>query len=165
MVHHATLKYTETLLRQAVLAFWRRSVGVVGFLVAQALLVCGLAFLLWSGDRSWMVGALGTVLFLDCAVALAVYFFHLRRSLAKFRAMGSPSAVLTLDEGSVSLASDLGSTSVPWSAVKEVWRFPDFWLLLFSKAQFVTIPLASVSAEMQAFIMTRVSATGGKVVG
>ena len=79
--------------------------------------------------------------------------------------MGAPTATLSLDDASFTMSSGLGSASLKWSSVTEVWRFPSFWLVLFSKAQFVTLPLASVTAEAQAFILSRVSAAGGKVVG
>lgn len=159
-----TLEYTESLLREAVFAFWRRTVGA-GYFVALGLLLCSLVFLVWSGDRSWFVGALGTFFVLGVGFALVVYFVHLRNAMAKFRGMGAPVATLSLDDASFSMSSGLGSASLHWSAVTELWRFPSFWLLLFSKAQYVTVPLATVSSEAQAFIVSRVSAAGGKVVG
>jgi len=164
MPHIATLEYTEPLLREAVFAFWRRTVGV-GFFVAFALLLCSLLVLVWHGDRSWFVGGLGAFLVLGLGFAFVVYFVHLRNAMAKFRGMGAPIATLSLEDASFTMSSGLGSTSLQWSAVTEVWRYPSFWLLLFSKAQFVTVPLATVPSEAQAFIISRVSAAGGKVVG
>jgi hypothetical protein len=163
MVHEATLEYTEPLLRQAVLAFCRR--GFVRYLIALAILAGMFAFEVWSGDRSWFVGFLGAVLILGLGFALSIYFGHLRNSLAKFRAMGASKGLLTLDQATFSLSSSLGSSTLQWSEVTEVWQFQDFWLLLFSRAQFVTIPLASVSAEAQEFIICRVSVRGGNIVG
>ncbi len=160
----ATLEYTESLVRAAVSAFWRRTVGTA-FLLALGLLASSFAFLLWQGDRSWLVGALGAFLFFGALFALLIYVVHLRNALAKLRGMGSPIATLELAEASFSLSSGLGSSSLPWSSVREVWRFPSFWLLLFSKAQFVTVPLARVPAEAQDFILGRVRAAGGKIVG
>ena len=164
MPHQSTLAYTESIVREAVLAFWRRTVGV-GLFVALGLLLCSLSFFVWRGDRSWVVGALGAFLVFGLGFALLVYFVHLRNALAKFRGMGTPTAMLSLDDASFTMSSGLGSTCLQWSAVTEVWRFPSFWLVLFSKAQFVTLPLASVTAEAQAFLLSRVSAAGGKVVG
>ena len=107
MKHQTRLVYTEALLRRAVFAFWLRTVGI-GFLVALALLACSLAFLLWRGDRSWFVGALGAFLVFGLGFAA---------------------------------------------------------LLLFSKARFVTLPLADIPSDAQELIMNRVAAAGGKVVG
>ena len=60
MNYEATLTYSEPLIRQAVFAFWRRSVGV-RFLGALLLNALGLAFYLARGEASWIVGVLGTV--------------------------------------------------------------------------------------------------------
>ncbi len=162
--HQSTLTYTEPLVRKAVFAFWRRTVGI-GFFIALGLLSCSLILLIWQGDRSWVVGALGAFLVFGLGFALLVYVVHFRNALAKFRGMGAPTATLLVDDASFTMASGLGSTTLQWSAVTEVWRFPSFWLVLFSKAQFVTFPLASVTADTQSFILKRVAAAGGKVVG
>ena len=45
-----------------------------------------------------------------------------------------------------------GSATVPWSGVREVWAFPDFWLFLLSKSHFVTLPMEGVGESTRAFI-------------
>ena len=164
MPHQLTFTYTESLLRRAVFAFWWRTVGV-GFFLTMAVLAGSLVFLFGQGNRSWMAGAIGTVLLLALVFAAMVYFVHLRNTLGKFRAMGALSATVEVGESSFAMSSGLGSASVGWSAVTELWQFESFWLLLFSKAQFVTFPLASIPAETQLFIVSRVKAAGAKVVG
>lgn len=79
--------------------------------------------------------------------------------------MGTPQASFLAEDASFTITSGLGSVTVGWSSIREVWRFEQFWLLLFSKGQFSTSPLACVPAEMQAYIQQRVRATGGKIVG
>ena len=157
------LEYTEPLVREAVVAFWRRSLGV-GFFVCLGFLLCVFLFMVWEGDRSWGVGALGAFLVLGVGFIVFLYFVHLRNGLAKLRSMGEPTATLSLEDESFTITSGLGSTSLKWSVVTELWRFPSFWLLLFSNAQFITVPLASVPAEAQEFMMNRVRAAGGKIV-
>jgi hypothetical protein len=164
MLHKATLDYTEALFRAAVFAFWRRTVGV-GFLITWALLSCVLAFQVWLGDRSWFIGALGAILLLGFLLAFLIYVVPLRKGLARLRAMGVPTATFSLQDDSFTISSELGTTTLPWSAIAEVRRYPSFWLLLFSKTRFATIPLASVPAEAQAFILSRVAAAGGKIAG
>jgi drug/metabolite transporter (DMT)-like permease len=164
MSHEATLIYSETLLRQAVFAFWRRSVGV-GFIVALLVGALGLIVLIAQGVASWLAGALAAVLVLGIGFAAAVYFVHYRKSLRKFRQMDKPQATFRADESSFTMSSDIGATTLQWSAVKELWQFPSVWLLLYSKAQFSTLPLACLSPETQAYIVQRVRASGGKVDG
>jgi len=84
--------------------------------------------------------------------------------MGKFREMSQPVAEFVADEDRFTLTSDRGTTSLKWNAVTEVWRFESLWLVLFSKSQFVTLPLEDVPGPMQAFILDRVKAAGGKVV-
>jgi len=162
MSHEATLIYSEALLRQAVFAFWRRSVGV-GFLAALLVAMLGLGVLVAQGMASWIVGTLAAVLVLGIAFATVVYVVHYRNSLRKFRQMDNPRATFRADESTFTIISDIGTTTLQWSAVKELWQFPSVWLFLYSKAQFTTLPLACLSPETQAYIVQCVRAAGGKV--
>jgi hypothetical protein len=164
MPHEATLIYSTTLLRQAVFAFWRRSVGV-GFFVALLIAALGLVVLMALGQASWLIGGLAVVLVLGIAFATVVYVVHYRNSLRKFRQMDNPQATFRAEESSFTMSSDIGTTTLQWSAVKELWQFPSVWLLLYSKSQFTTLPLACLPPETQAYIVQCIRAAGGKVDG
>ncbi|MEO5863973.1 MAG: YcxB family protein [Nitrospiraceae bacterium] len=164
MPHEATLIYSTTLLRQAVFAFWRRSVGV-GFFVALLIAALGLVVLVALGQSSWIIGGLAIVLLVGIVFTLVVYVVHYRRSLHKFRQMGNPRSTFRAEESSFTMSSDIGTTTLQWSAVKELWQFPSVWLLLYSKSQFTTLPLACLPPETQAYIVQCVRTAGGKVEG
>ena len=164
MQHRATLKFTEQLVERAVRHFWLRTMGY-GELFIIILMAALLAWRLADGDRSWMVGVLVTLLFLSIAIPLAIYFGHYRNSLGKFRALKQPVAEFVADDDGFSLTSDLGSTTLKWGAVTEIWRFDSLWLMLFSKSQFVTIPLEDFPEPMRNFVLERVGTAGGKVDG
>jgi len=162
MQHRTTLSYTEALVAQAVRHYWRRTIGF-GIFVAVALMI---AFLIWrlaDGDRSWIVGLVAAVILLGVVMPITVYVVHYRNSMGKFREMSKPVAELVADEDAFTLSSDRGTTSLKWDLVKEVWRFETLWLLLFSKAQFVTLPLSDMPEPMQVFILERIKAAGGKI--
>jgi hypothetical protein len=142
--------------------YWRKTVGF-GLVVGVALMTVFLSWLLVNGDRSWIVGLVAAVILLGVLMPAAVYVVHYRNSMGKFREMSQPVAELVADEDAFTFSSDRGTTSLKWDAVKEVWRFESLWLLLFSKAQFVTVPLENVPSPMQAFILDRVRASGGKI--
>jgi len=164
MPHEATLIYSESLLRQAVFGFWHRSVGI-GFFVALLIAALGLVVLVALGQSSWIIGGLATVLAVGMAFAIVVYVVHYRRSLQKFRQMNSPQATFRAEESSFTMVSDIGATTLQWSAVKELWQFSNVWLLLYSKAQFTTLPLACLPPETQTYIVQRIRESGGKVDG
>ena len=63
------------------------------------------------------------------------------------------------------MTSDVGTTTLQWSAVKELWQFPSVWLLLYSKTQFSTLPVACLPPDLQTFVQERVREAGGKVAG
>ncbi|MES2889628.1 MAG: YcxB family protein [Pseudomonadota bacterium] len=162
MSHQATLVYAEPLLREAVLAFWRRTVGV-GYLVVLIALVLTLGALLVQGQRSWLVGMLATTVALGVAFAALLFAVHHRRALRKLREMGEPLATFRAEAASFTLSSGRGTATLPWSAVKALWQFPEVWLMLYSKAQFSTLPVACLSPEMRAYVVQRIEAAGGKI--
>lgn len=163
MVHRLTLEYTEPVIRRAVFMFWRQTVGK-GYPAMLAMLASVLASLVWSGNRSWIVGVLATVLAVATLAVPLAYVVNLRDALATVRAMNPRTWELTLDESSFSVSSSISSSSIGWSRIPEVRRFPDFWLLVLSPWQYMTLPLDQVSDEAQQFILDRISATGGKIV-
>lgn len=162
--HETTLIYSEALLRQAVFGFWRRSVGI-GFLVALLVALLGLGVLIAQGMASWIVAVVAAVLVLGVGFAIAVYIIHYRNSLRKFRQMAKPQATFLADDTSFTITSDIGTTTLQWSSVKELWQFPNVWLFLYSKGQFTTLPLGCLSPETQAHIVQCIRTAGGKVDG
>ena len=109
------------------------------------------------------MGLLAGAGILGIGMPILVYWVHYRNSMAKFRDMKEPVATFVADEASFTLASDHGSSTLKWEAIKEVWGFEGFWLLLFSKAHFATIPLEGLSTEMRAYILEKVKRGGGSV--
>ena len=161
-MHRATLKYDERLVNRAVRSYWRRSLGI-SVLVGVPLICAFLAMRIADGDRSWCVGLLAGAALLGIGMPVVVYWVHYRNSMAKFRDMKEPVAIFVADEDSFTLASDHGSSTLKWDAIKEVWGFDGFWLLLFSKAHFATVPLDGVSDEMRSYVLERVKRSGGSV--
>ncbi|HXT67662.1 MAG TPA: YcxB family protein [Nitrospiraceae bacterium] len=162
MSHEATLIYSESLLREAVFGFWRRSIGM-GFILMLVALTVVLGVLVALGAPVWIIVTLVVLLVLAAAVAVALYIGYYRNSLRKFRTMSTPRATFRADESSFTMTSDAGTTTLQWSAVKELWQFPSVWLLLYSKTQFSTLPLACLPPDIQAFVQERVREAGGKV--
>ena len=162
MSHSTILTYNAALIRYAAFCFWRRTVGL-GFIIAIMVVAISLALQLLRGDKSWLVGVYASVITVGIGFAIAIYLVHYRNAMTKFRGLSSGQATLVVTDSTLSFSSDLGSSTLPWSAVKEVWQFERVWLLLFSKAQFVTLPVLSLSAEVQSFVLQQIKAAGGKV--
>jgi hypothetical protein len=161
MSYEATLIYSERIIRQAVFAFWRRTVGI-WFLVAAAT-VGIMSALVANGDRSWQPIFLAASCLIFIALSAAVFGVHYRNSMRMFRELGDSTATFRADESSFTMQSSVGSATFRWSVIKEIWQFPEIWLLLYSNSQFSTLPIACLSSELQAYIVQCVGAAGGKV--
>jgi hypothetical protein len=160
--YRATLTYTEALVARAVTLYWRRSIGI-GLVIAVLVTIAALLWLITNGDRTWVVGLLRAVVALGILFPAIVYVVHYRNSMDKFREMANPIAEFIADDDEFTLSSDRGTTTLKWSAIREVWRYDFLWLLLFSRAQFVTVPLDGVSEKMRRYVLARIRASGGKV--
>lgn len=158
-----TLRYTESMLRQAVFFFWRRKVGLV-LPTALVVTAASLSMLFLAGRREWWMAVWALLLTGVASIIPLLYFVQRHNVLGKFWAMREPVATMTLDEGTFTVSSDLGSATMPWSGIREVWRQPAFWLVFLSESQFVTLPLASMPSDAQAFLIERATQAGARVV-
>ena len=156
------LHYSEPLIRSAIWAFWRRVTGL-RFFVAIALVLGSFIYSVSSGDRSWWVGVSASIVCLALTFAIALYVVHYRGAITRFRRMQSPEAAFEAGDDRFRLTSDVGSSELSWNTITEVWQFPAFWLLFFSRAQFVTLPLADLDRDAREFILSRAKSHGAKV--
>ncbi len=116
-MHQVDVRYSETLARQAVRAFYWRTLrerfgwsGILAFIVSLAALV----FLVLGGDRSWIVGAVGACLLFVVLAFVAGYIAHHRNTVGRLRRMTNPQARLVFGDRDVSISSDLGSATLLW---------------------------------------------------
>lgn len=160
-MNQTTLRYSEPLLRAAVRAFCLRAVvrGLgLRFFVVLAIVIACVTALLAQGARGWAVPFMISALLFAALFITTIYIAHLRNTVGTFRRMRRPEGTLSFDEEQFTLASELGTAILPWSAVTEVWRYPRFWLLLFARNQFATLPVECLDQEAQDFITRK---TGG----
>ncbi|MBG9390083.1 YcxB family protein [Caenimonas sp. DR4.4] len=122
-----------------------------------------LCYLVARGDRSWFVGVLAATVALGGIFPAVHFVLSLRSSLRKLTAMRNPEASFRADADSFSIASELGSATLPWTAVQQLWRYQDFWIIVLARTSQITLPLARMTQEDQAFVVSRVAANGGKV--
>jgi hypothetical protein len=158
-MHETTLRYNEPLLREAVRYFFvqtlLRQFGVK-FFVFMGFLFPFAGWLLYIHEPGWGLGFLVASLVFMCALLASIYVAHFRNTIGKFRRMRSPEATFGYDEEHIYLTSEFGSATMPWSAITEVWRHDTFWLVFFSPAQFMTLPLDCLDEATQEFINRKV---------
>ncbi len=156
-----TIRYDEEILRHAVNTFMKRRLGEgLGWLglVAVAMVCVSMAVLLWLGDRSWAVGAIGITLLVFVIVIVAIWIWRRQEMRAKLAAIPNRSGVVMVNDDTLSIALHSATTTMPWSSITEVWKLKDCWLLFLAPNNFVTLPTAGVPAEALEFMANHLPA-------
>lgn len=140
--------YTEAMVRDAVRAFvWRRMVVELKALwLVEGVMLALFAWLLWQGDRSWVVGLVGAVLCLAPLMVALVWAAHFRNTVGRFRRMPEPAATVTVRPDGLAVASGLGSGQLLWPSLTDVWQRPGAWMVFSGTAQFFTLPVDGIAA-------------------
>ncbi len=161
-MHPIELQYSEEIVRLAVKEFCKRSIGM-GLPIAFGLMLIFFIYLLWTGNSSWLTGAVGSVLAFALIMVITLYVAHYRSAMQRLRAMHKPTAILELSSDSLAIKADSGSSEIPSTSITEVWAYEDFWLVFLSRAQFFTIPLANLDSDAQAKIRSTFDGWGLRV--
>jgi hypothetical protein len=161
MEYRAHVLYDRDLIAEAARRFVSRSIRWDGF-AAFFVLVGVLAYLVATGDRSWIVGLVAAVVLLMAIVGVALYIVPYRRSLARFDRMSSKSADLLFTERSLRMTSDLGQQEFRWELIERVWLYPRVWLL-FVGGTYMTLPPGNMDEETKRFVLDQVRRHGGQV--
>lgn len=162
MGQRATLNYTPALVRRSVWAYWKRTVGITWPLVL-VLLTGYVLLIVREGQTGWTVGVFGTIVTMGYVFMALVYLSHLRHGMTTLRAMGTPQGTLDIDDAGLTVSSGAARATLPWRSVQRVWRCPDFWLLLLSPSQYITLPLDDLPEAMRTEILARLQQHGGRV--
>ncbi|MFV0335613.1 MAG: YcxB family protein [Tropicimonas sp.] len=154
-----TVTYTKAIVSDAVRTFvWRRAIAGQKWLWAgEAAMIVLFAWLVWRGERGWPVGVIGIAVLLPPFMVVAIWAAHYSNTVGKFRRMTSNRADFRLGDDGFEVTSELGGASLPWSGITGIWERPGYWMLFTAPNQFLTLPLANVSAADRDFVLSRLS--------
>ena len=156
-----TVHYNEAMLRSAVSAFMRRRVlRPRGAGRGIALLIGSGVGLGWGAGPIFGFGLVGGLMLLAGIMAFVIWRAHLQNTLGRLRALNPPTALLTLRDGAMTMDSNLGSATIPWSRWTERWELDSFWMLFTAQNSFITLPTADLQQDAQAFIRSRIPVGG-----
>jgi ABC-type transport system involved in cytochrome bd biosynthesis fused ATPase/permease subunit len=161
MNYQFTIQFTEEHIKYACRKFFVRFVGIIFPVVC--LLVATVAVLrMASGEADLLSGVFLTVAVLGMVFVVAAYFQRCAHSLSHFRKTGK-TVSYELSEELFKAKSDLGATEVKWEAFKAIWTFPKVWLLMFDKANYLTLPADQISSDIKEFLKRKIISVGGKI--
>ncbi len=161
MEYRAHVVYDRDVIAEAARRFAFRSIRWDGFAVFSVM-VGVLAYLIATGDRSWIVGLVGAVVLFAAIVGVALFVVPYRRSLARFERMSTKTAELSFTESGLKMTSDLGQQEFRWQLVERAWTYPRVWLL-FVGGTYMTLPPRNLDEETKRFILEQIKQHGGRV--
>lgn len=148
--------YTEAMVAKAARTFLTRRVPLRSLAVLVVIVLGSAGLLLWSGERSWIVGVLISVPLLCALMAAAVWRAQLLQARARLQRMDPKTASICLGPDGLSVSSSLGYTEVPWRMVTEVWVCPGFWMVFTAPNSYNIVPTASIPAAAWALARANV---------
>jgi len=163
MEREITVRYSPELIKFAVRQFWVRSVGLGGF-IAFAIASLAFVYFLITGDRSWILGLLGSIVGLCLVFGVLSYKIYLRRSMEKFKRMETPQAKFRFTDDRIGIESDIGWAELSWKMIEKVWKYPKVWLVFIVKQGYVTLPTAEIDEELRQFITRKIQESGGAAI-
>jgi len=159
--HEFEVRYSAAQVRRATWAYVRKSLGKAmkwsGWLAFGGLLAmwCWLLIDGVTGVMVWVIpGIIGTfVLFL-----LIVWQVHISHSLDTLSRMKSPVARVVADDENLSITTDLGSSTMPWTTFTEWIDVPGAIYLKAGKGAMISLPIDGVDTSALQFIRERIAA-------
>lgn len=143
---------TKKLIEQATRRFWINVVGQGGItklVIACVVLLLGILFI----EEVWIKALCALVVLMFPCVGFLGYFSILRRACSRLERMDSKQITFQFTEQGLSSRSDLGNGEIPWKMVDKIQRYPDVWLIYVGSRDYLYLPAAQMSSEMQTFIM------------
>lgn len=160
--YQITMTYTLPMLKKSVRRYWLKALGWRYFLAMFFVSFCFISALI-KQDTSWMMGAFAVIFTLGLLFGISTYLNNRYHVLGTFRALENPEVTIKMYDDKFALSSELGEGEWPWSAIKEIWRYPDTWLVFLARASYATFPLKVIPTEAQQFILEKTQAAGCKI--
>ncbi len=126
------------------------------FFAALLVSLLVLAYAYFADSWSWFLSVVTAIQAPAVAFLLVVYFARLRAAEGFFDKGGEPVVTFQFEDGGIRTESDLGSADLKWQVFDEILKFPDLWLVTYSKGCYMTLPLDQLTIECKDFIETKV---------
>jgi hypothetical protein len=159
VMYEFTVTYTEDIVRRSVHVVCIRVIRrLFDWKLCTAALVTIVCLVLShsSHELSWLEGAVGTLLGTLVGFAIILYRTRLRQSLGRLRRMKTATGHFLVTDETLTVSTDLGSSTVPWATFAGMSEHADFWLLNTTPNAGLTLPTGSISPEALQFIRNKI---------
>jgi len=99
-------------------------------------------------------------------IYLASWYAQLRRVAKVAKGLRDPHIVVIVDDSGLTFRAIDRTSSTAWAGFKEVWQYPDLWLLFpyGPSSAFTSVPTAALPPETWALIASKLKEHGAKIV-
>ena len=154
-----TVKYSEAIARAAVRETMIRSIKKKLDWKRQGLLVFTAAVLIYSFTKyglTWIDTVIGSVYLFGFVFLIILYRNSVRQSISCLRKMKVPTGQFTLTEENLTVSTELGSSTLPWSSIESLSEQDGFWLLYISPTSALTVPIATIETTALDFLRQKI---------
>jgi prepilin signal peptidase PulO-like enzyme (type II secretory pathway) len=159
-MYQFTVKYSEAIARAAVRATMIRSIKSKLDWKRQCLLLLtagGLLFSFAKDGITWLDTAVGSVYLFGFASLVILYRNTVRQAIARLRSMKAPVGKIILTDENITVSTELGSSTLPWSSIEALSEQDGFWLLYVSTTSALTVPVANVEGSTLDFLKQKIA--------
>lgn len=137
-----SVAWTEAMANDAVNTYVLRRVvrGQKLFWIVALIMLALFMWLLERGDRTWVLGMAGVGASLPWLLLALVWTAHWRNTVGKLRRMPEPVGTVTFQPDGLAFDSGLGSGTLSWAALTDVWERPGYMMVFSGDQQFNIVP-------------------------
>jgi hypothetical protein len=157
-----TLHYTPALIRSSLRRSIVRILGPLYF-VALAVTLLALIAMILQGRRDWFVGAIGVGSVWGILLPIVAIIVRTRGAMQRFNQMDGGAIDVDIGCRRLLIYSKLGSAEIPLSRVRNVWCYPDVWVLLAGRTIIMSLPIAQVDELVKQTWLDNLRAAGAKI--
>jgi len=152
---------TGALWQAAARRLWRHFVWQYGRWVLLAVVLALLVFPRVAGMRGLLLAILMAI---ACAGALAYsYRLFVRKAGAQAAEMRPAHLVYRITDEGLHVPITGGEALYPWKQFRLVVRFPDVWLVFYTKMGALYVPADALAGEAGEFLVRKVREGGGRI--
>ena len=156
--HRIPLRGSEPALRQAMKAYiWKLRFRRRRTWLAWTVLIIGDCVLVATDDFGFLTGAAAAATILLATMMLGIGWARWAANIKRWRKLITADAEVIIEDATLSIASNIGTLTTPWSQFTEVWILSRCWMLFVVPDQFQIVPLADGSSEMATFLKQRLA--------
>lgn len=159
--HEFEVHYSEAQIRRSTWTYVRlmlgRELSWLWRIAAVATLVLWCWLLIYARNRL-MVWLIPVVVGCLVVFLVAAWRAYIRHSLERLSRMKNPVARVIADDEQLTITSDLGSSTLPWTTFTEWIDGPDSIYLKAGKGAMINLPIDGVAQGALQFIRARIAA-------